>query len=132
MKKLIFVLAAVLLLACVFVSCGSKTEYAGILGKWVGEDEGFEVVYVFEKGGKGSSVALGLNLPITYEIDGDTITITADATETMEDMLGMTVQEMLDADMLDDPSSLITVQVLKFELKDDVLILDGDEYKRAD
>ncbi len=132
MKKLSIVLAVLMLFTCVFAACGSKTENSDILGKWIGEDEGFEVIYVFEEDGKGTSQALGLDLPITYEIDGDTITITADATETMEAMMGMTVQEMLDAEMLDDPSSLVTVQTLKFELNGDVLILDGDEYKRAD
>ncbi len=131
MKKLSLVLAAVMLLACIFAACGSKAEDPGILGKWIGEEEGFEVIYVFEKDGKGYSETLGLDMAITYEINGDMIKITADATTTMEEMVGMTVQEMLDAELLDNPSSLISVREYTFELNGDTLLLDEIEYKRA-
>lgn len=131
-KKLAAVLAAVMLITCIFAACGKESNPEGsnsFVGTWKGVDEGFDVVYAFEADGTGYSEALGMTIDLTYEIDGNKITITTDATSVMEDMMGMTVEEMLAEGMLEDTSTLITVQT--GELNGDVLTIDGTEYTKA-
>lgn len=130
-KKISVVLVAVMLLTCLFAACAdANSPEAKILGKWVGEESGFEVVYVFEEDGVGSSETLGMAIPITYEIDGDKITIVADGTSVMEDMLGMSIEEIAEAGSLENPDELISTRTYTFEIKDDVLLLDGVEFTK--
>ncbi len=126
-KKLAVILAAVMLFTCVFAACGEKNPF---LGKWTGIDEGLEASYVFEADGKGYSQAIGLSVDFTYEIDGNKVTLTIDSTKLMEDMLGMTVEEMIAEGMLESADELINVQT--GELNGDVLTIDGTEYTKAD
>ncbi len=135
-KKIISVLFAALILVCVFSACADNTgsgneanEHSRFLGKWTGVDEGFDVIYVFEADGKGYSEALGLNLPVTYEVDGDNITITTDSTSTMEELMGMSVDELLAQGLLEDVNDLITVQT--GTLDGETLIIDGTEYTKS-
>lgn len=120
-----------MLLTCLFTACAdANSPEAKLIGKWVGEESGFKVIYVFEEDGVGLSEVLGMSVPITYEIDGDKITIVADGTSVMEDMLGMSIEEIDEAGLLENPDDLITTRIYTFEFKDDVLILDGIEFTK--
>ncbi len=105
MKKIFALALVVFMLSAVLVSCGGKS----IVGKWKVEEDGIEMVYTFEKDGKGSVDMMGISADITweekdgkltmsmsmfgetetvfegaeYKIDGDTLSITY-ADETLE------------------------------------------------
>lgn len=127
-RKIAVILAAVMLLACVFSACGG--EKSPFLGKWTGVDEGFEASYVFKDDGTGYSAAIGLTVDFTYETDGNKVTLTIDSTELMTEMMGMTVEEMIAEGWYESADELINVQT--GELNGDVLTIDGTDYTKAD
>lgn len=66
-----FALALVLAMSLSLVACG-----ANIQGEWVGEEDGIEYSYEFDKDGEGSMSVGGLSVDFEYEVDGDELTIT--------------------------------------------------------
>ena len=71
MFKRVFALALVLAMSLSLVACGGSLE-----GSWSYEEDGQKVTYTFEDDGKGQMSALGFTVDMTYETDGDELTIT--------------------------------------------------------
>lgn len=73
MFKRVFALALVLAMSLSLVACGSSIE-----GSWVYEEKGQKIIYTFEEDGKGEMSVLGIKVDMTYEVDGDEVTITTE------------------------------------------------------
>lgn len=135
-KKISVILAIVMLLTCVFAACGDKADSnnSAIVGTWTGEDEGIEVIYCFNADGTGYSEVWGMKVDLTYEIKGDEIVMVVDGTSMIEDMFGMTIDELLAEDYISesDLDGLITTESFSYSLDGDVLTIDGTEYTKAD
>lgn len=134
-KKIIAVVSAVLLLVCAFAGCaGTAVDLStAILGTWVGEEEGLEVSYTFNADGTGSSEAMGMEVPITYTLDGESITIVADGTSAIEEMFGMTIEELLAMEALtqEDVDELIVTETTTVEMDGENLVLGGVTLTKA-
>lgn len=72
MKKFLSLLLVLLTLVLVFASCGGKAE-KNIIGSWA--QIGGSEAYTFNEDGSGKHKQALQNADITYEIEGDTITI---------------------------------------------------------
>ncbi len=133
-KKISVILAIVMLLTCVFAACGGSSvdPKTAIVGSWAGVEDGMDVVYNFNADGTGTGEGSGLVMDLTYTIDGNEITITLDTTGAVEDMLGMTIEELLDAGLVTqaDVDGLITTDTCTFSVKGDTLIMGGNTYTR--
>ena len=69
--KTIRITACVLLAALfltVMVSCGGGAD--SIVGKWAAEVEGVEMSFEFKEDGTGTMGTMGVNMDITWEIEG--------------------------------------------------------------
>ncbi len=135
-KKISVILAIVMLLTCVFAACGDKadsTTASPIVGTWEGEDEGFEVIYCFNADGTGYSEVFGMKVDLTYEIKDDEIVMVVDGTKMIEDMFGMTIDELLAEGYVSesDLSDLVTTQTFSYSLNGDVLTIDGTDYTKV-
>ena len=65
--KSLIISAMIMVFALAFTACGSKSS--SVEGSWSGNDNGYDVVFNFEADGQG------IQLNITYSVDGDKITI---------------------------------------------------------
>mgnify|MGYP000013569977 FL=1 len=65
--------AMIMVFALAFTACGSKSS--SVEGSWSGNDNGYDVVFNFEADGQGTMQLSGIQLNITYSVDGDKITI---------------------------------------------------------
>ncbi len=132
-KKISVILAIIMLFTCVFAACGNTADSkTAIVGSWEGVEEGIDVVYTFNADGTGTGEGSGMVMDLTYTIDGNEITITLDTTGAVEDMLGMSIQELLDAGLVTqaDVDNLITTDTCTFSIKGDTLIMGGNTYTR--
>lgn len=132
-KKISALLAIVMLLVCVFAACGTGTDLkTAIVGSWAGVEDGMDVVYNFNADGTGTGEGSGMVMDLTYTIEGNEITITLDTTGAVEDMLGMTIEELLDAGLVtqEDVDKLITTDTCTIAIKGDTLIMGGNTYTR--
>ena len=71
MKKLTTIITCILVVSCLVLTltgCGSPVK-----GTWT--DESGLLSYTFEGGGKGTMTTVGVEVPLTYEIEDDTIII---------------------------------------------------------
>lgn len=71
-KRIVAVLLAILAVTMLLVACGEKEEKT-IVGTWV--QVGKNNTYTFYEDGSGKHVQLLQKNDISYELDGDTITI---------------------------------------------------------
>ncbi len=72
--KIVAVVAIVAVIAGCFVGCGGKKGGDKLKGTW--SDEGVvETVYTFDGNGKGTLTVAGVETPITYSVDGSSVTI---------------------------------------------------------
>ena len=69
--KSLIISAMIMVFALAFTACGSKSS--SVEGSWSGNDNGYDVV--FEADGQGTMQLSGIQLNITYSVDGDKITI---------------------------------------------------------
>lgn len=140
MKKISAILAIVMLFTCVFAACGEKKADApaadaapAYIGTWAITEGGEEYVYSFNADGTGYCTTAGMTMDITYvDNKDDTLTITIDGTGMLEDMLGMTVEELLDGGLVTqaDIDACIETVTVSYEAKGDSLFLDGDEFTK--
>ncbi len=146
MKKISAILAIVMLFTCVFAACGEKKADApaadapavdaapAYIGTWAITEGGEEyVVYSFNADGTGYCTTAGMTMDITYvDNKDDTLTITIDGTGVLEDMLSMTVEELLDGGLVTqaDIDACIETVTVSYEAKGDSLFLDGDEFTK--
>ena len=85
-KGIIIAIVAVIVVAAVVVACialsSKKTETSSnsIVGSWKNDTTilGYEFVYTFNADGTGNYNAAGTDMPFTYKIDGDKISILYD------------------------------------------------------
>ena len=71
--KSLIISAMIMVFALAFTACGSKSSR--VEGSWSGNDNGYDVVFNFEADGQGTMQLSGIQLNITYSVDGDKITI---------------------------------------------------------
>ena len=71
--KSLIISAMIMVFALAFTACGSKSS--SVEGSWSGNDNGYDVVFNFEADGQGTMQLSGIQLNITYSVDGDKITI---------------------------------------------------------
>lgn len=71
--KSLIISAMIMVFALAFTACGSKSS--SVEGSWSGNDNGYDVVFNFESDGQGTMQLSGIQLNITYSVDGDKITI---------------------------------------------------------
>ncbi len=135
-KKISVVLAIIMLFTCVFAACGKDSANTGkdsvnpVVGKWQGEDEGVEVVYCFEADGTGYSEVMGFTVDITaYEVKDGEIEMTIDGTSMIEDMFGMTIDELVESGYISesDLGELVYTETFEYSIDGDVLTIDGVE-----
>lgn len=128
-KKIVAIVSAVLLLVCAFAGCAGTTVdlTTAILGTWTGEAEGVEITYSFNEDGTGYTEGMGVTVPITYTLDGNTITVVSDGAAAIEDMFGMTIDELLAAELLTqaDVDELNTTETMAIDMDGENLVLDG-------
>ncbi len=132
-KKISAILAIVMLLVCVFAACSSGVDpKTAIIGSWTGMEDGTECTYIFNGDGTGTAEGMGMEMEMTYSIDGNNITITLDTTGTVEDMLGMSIEELLDAGLVTqaDVDELIVTDTATFKIKGDTLTMGGNTYTK--
>ena len=67
--KSLIISAMIMVFALAFTACGSKSS--SVEGSW----SGYDVVFNFEADGQGTMQLSGIQLNITYSVDGDKITI---------------------------------------------------------
>ena len=65
--KSLIISAMIMVFALAFTAC--------VEGSWSGNDNGYDVVFNFEADGQGTMQLSGIQLNITYSVDGDKITI---------------------------------------------------------
>lgn len=92
MFKRVFALALVLAMSLSLVACGGSIE-----GSWSYEEDGEKLTYTFEEDGKGEMSVAGLKVDITYETDGDELTL---KTEVMGQKSEETFTYEIDGDTL--------------------------------
>ena len=95
MKKVIIIIVAVVVLAVIGVvgvlvynktkdnsssssSSSAEAKEDPIVGKWKNSSFGYDFVYTFNSNGTGNYNAAGTNMPFTYKIDGNKISILYD------------------------------------------------------
>ena len=129
-KKISVVLAIIMLLTCVFAACGSKST--DITGTWAFVNDE-STIFSFDGNGGGYAETDGIKMDLTYTIKGDEITINLDGTSALEEMTGMTMEEIEALGVLseEDLAELKTTETFPFELKGDTLYLDGDACKKV-
>lgn len=74
-KKIVSVICVMMiaLSALAFTGCGKDKN--SIVGEWVYKSNDSEYVYIFNEDGTGCYSAWGINTDLTYEIDGENISI---------------------------------------------------------
>ncbi len=82
-KNTIIISAAALMGACTFLTaCGGNSGSADskkentIVGEWVSEEYDGLFVYTFKEDGTGNYDAAGTQMPFTYKLEGDKLTMT--------------------------------------------------------
>ncbi len=73
MKRLIICITAMMIMLS-FVACGSSKK-SELLGSWTGNNGGYEVTFTFNEDGTGSMSISGIQLSISYSVDGETLTV---------------------------------------------------------
>ncbi len=73
MKRLIISITAVMVMLS-FVACGSGKK-SELVGSWTGNNGGYEVTFTFNEDGTGSMSISGIQLSISYSVDGETLTV---------------------------------------------------------
>lgn len=137
-KKISVVLAIIMLLTCVFAACGDKdastNSASPIVGTWKGDDDGYEVVYCFKADGTGYSEVMGFTVDLTYEVKDTEIVMTIDGTSMIEDMFGMTIDELLESGYMSesDLGELVYTESFEYSFNGDVLTIEGVEYTKVD
>ena len=81
--KSLIISAMIMVFALVFTACGSKSS--SVEGSWSGNDNGYDVVFNFEADGQGTMQLSGIQLNITYSVDG-CLLYTSDAAD---DLIGV-------------------------------------------
>lgn len=89
MKKSLVALFLVICMVVSFASCGGGSVEEEIIGTWIvdaeksdlGDMDGMEgmvemITFTFEEDGKGNMAVLGQEMELTYEINGDAVSIT--------------------------------------------------------
>ena len=72
--KSLIISAMIMVFALAFTACGSKSS--SVEGSWSGNDNGYDVVFNFEAFFQFNTCkCVGIQLNITYSVDGDKITI---------------------------------------------------------
>ena len=67
--KSLIISAMIMVFALAFTACGSKSS--SVEGSWSGNDNGYDVVFNFEADGQGTMQLSGIQLNITYSVDGE-------------------------------------------------------------
>ncbi len=132
-KKISVILAVVMLIICIFAGCSSVDVKTAIVGTWSGMEDDTAVVYVFNADGTGTAEAQDMVMDMTYSIKGAKITITLDTTGTVEDMLGMSIDELLAGGLVtqEQVDELIITDTVSFKIKGDTLTLGGYTYNKV-
>lgn len=73
MKRFIICVTAMMLMFS-FVACGSSKK-SELTGSWTGSNGGYEVTFTFNEDGTGSMSISGIQLNISYSVDGDKLTV---------------------------------------------------------
>ncbi len=129
-KKISVVLAIIMLLACVFAACGEKNnEENPLVGIWKNDAE---VVYCFNADGTGYYEVMGFAVDFTYDVKDKEIIMEIDSTSMIEEMFGMTVDELLEGGYVSesDLDELKYTETFEYSLDGDVLTIDGVECVR--
>ena len=91
--KSLIISAMIMVFALAFTACGSKSS--SVEGSWSGNDNGYDVVFNFEADGQGTMQLSGIQLNITYSVDGDKITINKEHRQTSIHLRFLTSQRHL-------------------------------------
>ena len=74
LRKRAVVLLLTLVLALSLIGCGKGKS--GLVGTWIGEEEGITVEYTFNSNGTGNVKLMEMSLETSYKTDGDKLLIT--------------------------------------------------------
>ena len=73
--KNVLALVLVLVIVCsLLAACGAK-KGDSLVGDWASEDFDGKFVYTFKEDGTGNYDAYGTDMPFTYKVDGDKLSI---------------------------------------------------------
>lgn len=144
-KKSITIFTVIIMFLTLCACTDSKTENSesgtvresvvtDISGTWCKtDDSGNEYIYVLKPNGSGYIDAYNMRFDLKWETDNGDYVFNIDATAAYENMLGMTIDEIVEAKLVDE-SSLHTTKSGKFTISGGYLILVHDgvtEYLRG-
>ncbi len=137
MTKKILAVALIVVLMLGVCSCGGKGEKAeedvktetkvlDITGVWSrNAEDGTELVYVIKPLGEGYIEAYNLTFDLKWEVDNGNYSFNIDATPAYEKMFGMTIDEIIAANLIDE-ASLHTTESGKCAISGGYLMLMHD------
>ena len=110
-KKSIAILLILALVCLIFAACSNTKEEPveiadAIVGDWASEDFDGIFVYTFNEDGTGNYDAAGTDLPFTYTVDGDKLSILFDGDDISFDTTctisgdALTIKDSLDEDVV--------------------------------
>ena len=76
MKRIKRLIICVTAFVCVLslAACGERKK-SDLAGSWSGSNGGYDVTFTFNEDGTGEMSISGIQLNITYTVDGDTLTV---------------------------------------------------------
>ena len=73
MKRIIICVTAIMLMLS-FVAC-KNSKNSELTGSWTGSNGGYEIAFTFNEDGTGVMSISGIQLNISYSVDGEKLTI---------------------------------------------------------
>ena len=73
-KKVLALVLALVIVCSLLAACGAK-KGDSLVGDWASEDFDGKFVYTFKEDGTGNYDAYGTDMPFTYKVDGDKLSI---------------------------------------------------------